>query len=302
MLDTFASLGVSAFDLTRTDMDGRKRSFRAAQSGEALRRWMPSLMESAAHYRDNLIVRPRDAAAELVQLDDLSAAMLEPLSSYAFLILRTSVGNYQAWLAVRGCGSDVARRLRRASGADPSASGAARLAGSMNFKRKYAPRFPTVVLRKAIPERIVMGSELATLGWVSAPDPIPAIRPDPVCSPWSAKIWPSYERCLQNAPPAHHCDRPDVSRADFTFCLLAIDWGWSIEDTFKRLLEKSSKAQQKGEAYARRTAQNAAAVIDRRSRVRVPNPKPEVGSEFSCMRFEGMLNNGNGVFTDRQKV
>jgi hypothetical protein len=121
MLDIFASLGVHTFDLTRTDMGGHKRSYRAAQSGEALRRWMPSLMRSAVQCRHNLIVRPKGATAELVQLDDLRGTMLARVRSTAFLILTTSAGNHQAWLAVRECGPDFARRLRQGSGADPSA-------------------------------------------------------------------------------------------------------------------------------------------------------------------------------------
>jgi hypothetical protein len=50
----------------------------------------------------------------------------------------------------------------------------------------------------------------------------------------------------------------------FPFCLLAIDWGWSIEETCERLLEKSSKPRENGEGYARLTAQRAAAAVDRR--------------------------------------
>ena len=106
MLDTFASLGVSAFDLTRTDIDGRKWGFRPAQSWEALRRGMPSLLEAAAQCQHNLIVRPKSATAELVQLDDLRTTMLERLRSSAFLILRTSAG---AWVAVRECRSEERR-------------------------------------------------------------------------------------------------------------------------------------------------------------------------------------------------
>jgi len=48
--------------------------------------------------------------------------------------------------------------------------------------------------------------------------------------------------------------------------LLAIDWGWSVEDTCARLLEESSKARENGQAYAWLTAKNAAAVIARRQR------------------------------------
>ena len=262
MLDTFASLGVHAFDLTQTDIDGHKRGFRPAASLEAIRRWMSDRMDSAIQYQHNLIVRPKRATAELVQLDDLNGAMLERVKTAAFLILTTSPGNHQAWVAVEECAADFARRLRQGSGADPSASGATRVAGSVNFKRKYAPDFPTVSLLEATPKRTVTRAELEALRLVAAPYPI--IRPGRVSLCWGAKQWPSYERCLQNAPPAHGSDRPDVSRADFTFCLLAIDWGWSVADTFERLLEQSSKARENGESYARLTAQRAAAAIHRR--------------------------------------
>jgi len=264
MLDIFASLDIHTFDLTRTDMDGHKRSYRAAQSLEVLRRWMPSLMRSANHWRHNLIVRPKGGTAELVQLDDLRGTMLERVRHAAFLILATSAGNHQAWVAVRECGPDFARRLRQGSGADPSASGATRVAGTVNFKRQYAPDFPTVQILEAVPRRIVTRDELEAAGLAAVADPIPVMRPVRGRPHWRAKAWPSYERCLQNAPPAHHSDRPDVSRADFTFCLLAIDWGWSIEETCERLLEKSSKARENGEGYTRLTAQRAAAAVDRR--------------------------------------
>jgi hypothetical protein len=264
MLDIFASLEVRTFDLTRTDMDGHMRSYRAAQSLEALRSWMAFLMRSAIQYRHNLIVRPKGGTAELVQLDDLRGTMLERVRSAAFLILTTSAGNHQAWVAVRECGPDFARRLRQGSGADPSASGATRVAGTLNFKRQYAPDFPTVQILEAIPRRIATRDELEAAGLAAAPDPIPVIRPDRGRPNWRAKAWPSYERCLQDAPLAYRSDRPDVSRADFTFCLLAIDWGWSIEETCERLLEKSNKARENGEGYARLTAQRAAAVVYRR--------------------------------------
>jgi len=264
MLDTFASLGVHAFDLTHTDQDGHPRGFRPAVSGEALRSGMSGLLDSAAQCQHNLIVRPKQAAAELVQLDDLSGAMLERVSIAAFLVLATSAGNHQAWVAVQDCGPDFARRLRRGTGADPNASGATRVAGSINFKRKYAPDFPTVSLLEATPKRTVTRSELEGLGLVGAPEANLVIRPGRVSSGGRAKQWPSYERCLQNAPCAHHSDHADVSRADFTFCLLAIDWGWGLEETCEHLLEKSSKARKNGEAYARLTAQRAAAAIHRR--------------------------------------
>jgi hypothetical protein len=201
----------------------------------------------------------------LVQLDDLSETMLERLKAAAFLILATSVGNHQAWVALPECGAEFARRLRQGSGADPSASGATRMAGSVNLKRKYAPDFPTVRLLEGTPQRTVTPAELAALGLVAAPDPLAESRPGPIRSGRRAKAWPSYDRCLQNAPRARDSDRADVSRADFTFCLLAVDWGWSVVETCQCLLQKSSKARENGEAYARLTAQRAAAAVRRRS-------------------------------------
>ena len=59
-------------------------------------------------------------------------------------------------------------------------------------------------------------------------------------------------------------DRPDISKADFTWCMMAIDWGWSVTATAARLMEESRKAQENGERYALGTAQNAAAAVARR--------------------------------------
>jgi hypothetical protein len=225
---------------------------------------MPWLLRSANLCQHNVIVRPKGATAELVQLDDLGGTMLERVRSAAFLILTTSAGNHQAWVAARECGPDFARRLRQASGADPSASWATGVAGALNFKRQYAPDFPTVRILEATPQRVVTGGELEAAGLVAAPHRILVTRTVRARLNRRAKAWPSYERCLQNAPPAHNSDRPDVSGVDFTFCLLAIDWGWSVEQACKRLLEKSSKARENGESYARRTAERAAAAVNRR--------------------------------------
>jgi RepB DNA-primase from phage plasmid len=55
-----------------------------------------------------------------------------------FLTIETSPGNFPAWLALPGMeDKDFARRLRKGTGADTTASGATRVAGSVNFKDKY---------------------------------------------------------------------------------------------------------------------------------------------------------------------
>ena len=66
----------------------------------------------------------------------------------------------------------IVRPLRRkGAGADPTASGATRVAGTAIFKRKYEPDFPIVAIAAAQPGLIVTGSQLEALGLVALPEP-----------------------------------------------------------------------------------------------------------------------------------
>ena len=267
---SFASVGVSRFEVTETDLNGRMRLFRPAQTLPTLQRSLREWIDATIRRQHNLIVRPRGMSTELVQLDDLGERVLERLTPCAFLTLATSAGNHQAWIAIQEGTPDLARRLRHGAGADPCASGATRLPGSINFKAKYAPDFPVVRILQASPQRFVTRAELEGLGLLAEEEGSPATAPGRVSPDRRAKVWPSYDRCVQGAPLAHGANRPDVSRADFTFCLIAIDWGWSVEETCSRLLQQSRKARESGEEYAKRTVQRAAAAVARR---RLPNPK-----------------------------
>jgi hypothetical protein len=100
-----------------------------------------------------------------VQLDDLDASGLSRVGEAAFLMLETSPGNHQAWVAVSGLQTpeetkDFSRRLRKGIGADHSASGATRVAGTTNYKRKYDPDFPMVRISATAPGRIVSKERL----------------------------------------------------------------------------------------------------------------------------------------------
>ena len=88
------------------------------------------------------------------------------------------------------------------------------------------------------------------------------------------KKWPSYKFCLDNAPLAHGEDKPDTSRADFTWCRTAIEWGWSVEATATRLLELSAKAKENGERYATLTATRAAESVERQPYRSKSTPRP----------------------------
>jgi hypothetical protein len=266
MLDAFASSGAEHFDVTWTTRQGEKSNFRRHVPVESLRHFVPQLLTSAEKHERNLIVRPVSERAAFIQLDDLNGEGVERLKPVAFLGLETSPGNYQAWVAVPAgtADKDFARRLRKGAGADESASGATRVAGSLNFKDKYAPAFPRVQISYTTPGRMTTTSELESMGLVAEREtPLPHY-PMPKMYRSRTGKWPSYQRCLQGAPesksrPGH----PRESIADFTWCLTAISWGHGIEETAAQLMEESAKAQENGEHYALQTAQNAAAAHDR---------------------------------------
>ena len=267
MLDAFASVDVQSFDLTHLDIDGNKRGFRPKQTLRQLKTSLPILMQNAPARQNSIVIRPHAAPAVLlVQLDDLDASALERAKPFAFLMLSTSAGNHQAWMALEDGTPEFARRLRKGAGADASASGATRLAGTTNFKRKYAPAFPTVTIIEAHPGRIVTKAQLELAGIVARPEP----RKEAPASPLRASrsrsrgVWPSYERCIQNAPLNHGQTGPDISIADWEWCRTAYDWGWAVESIAERLMQLSSKARENGERYAERTAVRAAASVDAR--------------------------------------
>jgi hypothetical protein len=80
------------------------------------------------------------------------------------------------------------------------------------------------------------------------------------------RSWPDYDRCVKGAPLTKE-GRPDRSLADFVWCMMAAQRGWSIEETANKLLEVSPRAQENArrhdEGYALITAQNAAAAAER---------------------------------------
>jgi hypothetical protein len=100
-----------------------------------LGRTIPALLDTAVADRLNLTIRPSGRGVRFIQLDDLAAEKLPALAPAMFLIIETSPGNHQAWLALPGeHDREFARRVRRGAGADVTASGATKIAGSLNFK------------------------------------------------------------------------------------------------------------------------------------------------------------------------
>lgn len=271
MLDAFTSVGAEHFDVTWTTRQGEKASFRRHVPAESLHHFLPQMLATAEKQERNLIVRPVSPRAVFIQLDDLSGEGLERVKPAAFLGLETSPGNYQAWVALPdgGADKDFARRLRKGAGADDTASGATRVAGSLNFKDKYVPDYPRVRVAYSAPGLMASANQLEGMGLVAKPERAIPHYPMPRTHRRTPNgKWPSYAVCVQGAPENRDKTGPDISRADFTWCMTAITWGHSIEATAERLMEESAKAKENGERYALMTAGNAAAAVARRERSR----------------------------------
>jgi len=155
--DAFASVGATQFDLTITMRNGTKETYRRGMKLADLIRTLPAILDSATRQQRNVIVRPYGLGVSFIQLDDLRADMLTHLAPAVFLILKTSPGNFQAWVVIPGAEDKV---LFKGTKADATASGATRAAGSKNFKDKYAPDFPRVAIEQAPPGRKTTEAEL----------------------------------------------------------------------------------------------------------------------------------------------
>ena len=264
--------------------------YRGNRNMEESRRTIARDLSDAELNQQSVVIRLLFKTPMLIQLDDLDSTKAERIMPHAFMVIRTSAGkdgngNYQAWIAVRdapaekNAARDFARRLRKGSGADATASGSTRIAGSVNFKTKYAPAFPRVEITQTDLGNVTTCGALERAGFVAQREeprpPRPAyMRPMTPSGRPSRKKWPSYASCVQHAPMTHGEDRPDVSRADFTWCRTAIEWGWSVQDTARRLMELSSKARENGERYAILTASNAAASVERQPYREKSTPRP----------------------------
>jgi RepB DNA-primase from phage plasmid len=295
MIDIFVSVGAGHFHVTWTNGEAQPRRARSLRQSLAalgnplphadnpdwldaihiaritaadLDRAMPALLETAFADRLNLNVRPYAKAVWFIQLDDIPPDALLRASAAMFLHIETSPGKHQAWLALPGTHDrQLARRVRRAAGSDPTASGATKIAGSLNIKTRYAPNYPRVAIRAAHSGRTTTIDDLERLGLVAPAEQFAPVSPPRTSTPTfsgTTDKWPSYAMSLDKAPRNRDGSGPDRSRADYWWCFLAIQWGHDIIATADRLIEESPKAREKGRSYAVQTARQAAAAVERR--------------------------------------
>jgi RepB DNA-primase from phage plasmid len=301
MIDLFTSVGATRFNVTFLDLLGRKTRYFPQRTPPSMRYNLSSWMAHAATRKlsdaddgtrimagENLVIRPvctiPETAVTFVQLDDLKAEQLERVRPASFLIFSTSPGNHQAWIAVseyKGDTVDLCRRVRQALGAgDHSATGSTRIAGSENFKSKYAPEFPVVSIVLGVPGRVMTQERLRDIGLLTEPDQVVPPAADMNVGRKSCpasergRTWPDYARCLAGAPPNGSGTGPDRSLADYTFCKFAAQRGWSVEEIAAELPNVSEKARERianrDPGYVTKTAENAtAAALRGRPRSRV---------------------------------
>jgi len=285
MLKAFASVGATVFDVSLTDIEETGKVFQPNCSLDELRYSLPKRLEAAEQAQYNVIIRPRSTTALLVQLDDFDERKAERMQPFAFMTVCTSPGNYQVWLAVAGGPKESEKeaaklfrtRVRKGAGADKSATGATRIAGSLNFKKKYSPNFPIVVVSHAHEGLVTTTAALEGAGLIAPEQPPPPASVPPrigTSKPASGRRWPDYQQSLKGAPLKQD-GGPDRSLADFMWCKWAVERGWSIDEIGAKLPEVSEKAQERvrrgDEGYAILTARNAATAVGReRERQRLP--------------------------------
>jgi hypothetical protein len=266
MLDSFDSVGVQSFNLTRSDIDRQvvPEDYRPGRNIGAMRMLLPAWIRLSWKLGHNLIVRPRQPSHRIItQLDDLDGGQLDRAALHAFLSVETSPGNFHVWLAVEGGDAAFAKRVMKAIGSDPRASGSGRIAGSPNVKQKYAPNFPMVRIVEVQPGRKVEPAVLVAAGLV-APAVAPAAAPSYAHGSTGGRGWPDYERCLRGAPLKAD-GTPDRSRVDYLWAKWALERKNSPDGVRAKLLEVSEKAQQEwqrgNQNYVRRTVNAAASAI-----------------------------------------
>ena len=202
-------------------------------------------------------MRPQEPAGwAFAQLDDLEAGKVERVRSRALLIVETSPGNFQVWLAIEGGDKALMQRLKKGIGSDSRASGAGRLAGSPNCKPKYAPNFPAVRIVDE-PDATVKPGELADV-LACVPKPVFTEQRQQHFSGGGSGRWPDYQDSLNHALLKSD-GTPDRSMADCLWCRWALGRGNNRDTVEVKLREVSEKA---GEEWDRGNEQYVSRTVD----------------------------------------
>lgn len=276
MLTALHKGGADRFDLTLKDVRGEKVSFQRSVSVHSLRKRVEGLLEEAERKTLSVIIRPHSSTTVFVQLDDLTPEDATFIGPHACCVIETSPDNFQAFIALVGPSSKaetdaVRRSLIKHFHADAGASGAARLAGSLNVKEKHRRpdgSFPRVQIITVNHGLILTPSDLMARGLLQDLS-VPPLRPLPSAPKKRRRRAPIYARAV-SAVRLKEDGEVDRSAVDFHYAVVCFDWGFSYEDTVRLLRSNSPKAAERNDDYAERTAANALQAFEER---RASRPK-----------------------------
>ncbi len=227
---------------------------------EDFKKKLPHYLARNEDRGESLIVRP--VGSHLIQVDDIDVAMVERLKPFSFIVVETSIGNFQAWLALPlGTEKSVrdgvrSRLLGIIQTADHGASGALRWPGSINHKPGRG-KFRVCIVHSAR-GRFVTAEELDRAGLLAPRVPPPSSSALPSRGRTSL-AWPDYRRCVAEAP-RNEKGEPNLSLADKNWCILALGRGWSEAEVLTHLCGLREKARRRPD-YARRTVAYASRVV-----------------------------------------
>ena len=149
-------------------------------------------------------------------------------------------------------------RVRRGAGADHSATGATRIAGSLNFKTKYAPAFPRVEITRTNAGSMTTVAALEQAGFIA---PAETTLPPASVPPANVTARAEGSRAGNSAAPLARLSAdlegaprkkdgtPDRSTADFMWCKWAIQRGHSTDETAAKLAEVSERARERHQEF-----------------------------------------------------
>jgi len=265
MLAAFTRAGATTFDVTTKLLSGEKKDFRRRVTIKSLIRDLTRLMDAAEAQNLSIIIRPHSKENSFIQLDDIQEETLNLLSPYSCCLIETSERSYQAFIAVSGLDKKSQEKVRQqliaTAKADPGASGAARLAGSLNVKechRRPDGSFPRVrILRPgngkifSVPELIAVGLIQSVVVEVAEPSDMSISVKRP-----RRRIFPNYERTKLYVRRKDD-GAIDRSAVDLLYAITCLDWQISPAKTAELLHKFSEKAWERGDDYVELTIAKA---------------------------------------------
>jgi hypothetical protein len=258
-LEAFRSVGCTDFETFYLTDETKETHAYDRTTGEKLAGEISEMVHDAERGGDSFIVRARGSVLQLDDCEGITASLLQP---FAFAVIETSRGNFQAWLAFNEPEDKafVAERIFKGvqsiipSTINHGAGGAIRWPGSINQKPERNGW--RIRIHSLNPGRFVTPSELDDAGLLADPARHSfEWNPDgPVGE------WPDYQKCLEWKTKDGKTDR---SAADMAWVCGAARRGRMVEEISEKLSQVSERAKLSGQKYIDRTITKALAYLRR---------------------------------------